>query len=1173
MKKILSIIVLSMCSFVVFAENVDKNRLLSLLRQTEFFIMADNYERAAELCNQATAMFKILGADNDQNTISGLHTISHAYSEKKMFRDAIKTESLLVEVFPLAMPDNISDYALYLNDLSLYLMGGQEMALAEDKIKKALSLVNEKDVIKNLELVTIYLRAAEIYQATTPKRLDLSIKYQKIVVDIYAKEKGKTSSEYLSELSYLGKYYEETEDYENACNVYLEIMHTRADNNIKDEKELLNFLPILDRIIFCSRKINNREREEQCKEIAFKIAAQGQPFHKAKYQIAEFPSINDSLYYITISNKMNEFTERIRLIEDDSNGHLKKQIQEELKQYLAEQPDSYGKVYLLSYETIIKSLMSDWKSTIQYGLESLRIFDNLGIITEQYVNSLVCIAEAYDKLDIPAKAYDYILKAYELRDDYLSSNHMYYIGILNDLALYSSRLGNYEDAIKYGMMAVEAKESLIYTDEAYGYFLSLNNLATYYSNAGHNEKYLEVMQQLAKRAEEIYPSVLDYPENPFMYNLSNGYYKNGYYEKAIEIGLKVKDIREKGAPKYLISNIYELLAKAYRRKGDIEKSLNYAILANNIQKEIGEDDNLSLSNTYDLLAAIYNDMGKLKQAEEMERYAVNLDYNNIIHNFLDLPSDDRYSYWSMYSNIFNIWYPNYFYRAKVSDATELYNKSALFAKGILLNSDTELSRLIIESGDNNAISKFQQLLFNNSLLSKINSDEEQGLHISRDSLRTETTKLERELIKDCKVFGDYTRSMRITWKDVQASLKPNDIAIEFLSFPLIDKNGSFLDKTLYIALILNKKEKPHYIELFEEKELDLIKTNNIDNRSLYNLIWGKLGRYLKGIDNIYFSPSGKLYNINLEDLPEIVGISKNEKYYRVSSTRVLVSSNSSITSGKEDAIIYGGLKYDITVDGLIADSKLYESKKNSFRGNVEKLGLRHGWDYLPETLVEVNSIGAIMKKEEIPAKVYTDSLGTEASFKSHDGHSSKILHIATHGFYYAENDIANLKDAHLDYMIDQVTPNSRSYKEDYSLSRSGLLMAGCNNILRGEKLPNDIDDGILFAKEIAGMNLKNLDLVTMSSCDSGLGDVTGEGVYGLQRAFKKAGARTILMSLQKVDDEATQILMVEFYKNLVSGKSKHQSLKDAQKNLRQVDNGKYDKPEYWASFIMLDGIN
>ena len=98
-------------------------------------------------------------------------------------------------------------------------------------------------------------------------------------------------------------------------------------------------------------------------------------------------------------------------------------------------------------------------------------------------------------------------------------------------------------------------------------------------------------------------------------------------------------------------------------------------------------------------------------------------------------------------------------------------------------------------------------------------------------------------------------------------------------------------------------------------------------------------------------------------------------------------------------------------------------------------------------------------------------------------------------------------------------------------------------------------------------------MVVLSACETGLGDINSNGIFGLQRGFKKAGVNTILMSLDKVDDEATKLLMVEFYKNLMDGKSKHQSLKEAQKYLRQVDNGKYDKPEYWASFILLDGLN
>ena len=105
------------------------------------------------------------------------------------------------------------------------------------------------------------------------------------------------------------------------------------------------------------------------------------------------------------------------------------------------------------------------------------------------------------------------------------------------------------------------------------------------------------------------------------------------------------------------------------------------------------------------------------------------------------------------------------------------------------------------------------------------------------------------------------------------------------------------------------------------------------------------------------------------------------------------------------------------------------------------------------------------------------------------------------------------------------------------------------------------------------MDLRTVDLVVLSACQSGLGDLTNEGVYGLQRGFKKAGVNTLLMSLNKVDDEATMILMVQFYKNLMSGKSKYQSLREAQMYLRTIENGKYAHPKYWASFIMLDGLN
>jgi CHAT domain-containing protein len=118
-----------------------------------------------------------------------------------------------------------------------------------------------------------------------------------------------------------------------------------------------------------------------------------------------------------------------------------------------------------------------------------------------------------------------------------------------------------------------------------------------------------------------------------------------------------------------------------------------------------------------------------------------------------------------------------------------------------------------------------------------------------------------------------------------------------------------------------------------------------------------------------------------------------------------------------------------------------------------------------------------------------------------------------------------------------------------------------------ESLILNTDDGILKASEIATMDLSKTDLVVLSACQTGQGEITGEGVFGLQRAFKKAGVGTILMSLQEVDDTATEILMTNFYKEYISGKSKHEALRLAQ--LKVIEQ-RGANPDYWASFILLD---
>ena len=151
--------------------------------------------------------------------------------------------------------------------------------------------------------------------------------------------------------------------------------------------------------------------------------------------------------------------------------------------------------------------------------------------------------------------------------------------------------------------------------------------------------------------------------------------------------------------------------------------------------------------------------------------------------------------------------------------------------------------------------------------------------------------------------------------------------------------------------------------------------------------------------------------------------------------------------------------------------------------------------------------------------------------------SPAILHIATHGFFVY-------------YSASYVNP----------MIRSGLVMAGVRNQAKA-----GTEDGILTAYEATNLNLDNTSLVVLSACDTGLGEVrNGEGVYGLQRAIIVAGAHNLLMSVWKVDDEATALLMGEFYKNWNEGEN-HSAFRSAQMVLRQ----KYPEPYYWGAFIMV----
>lgn len=165
-------------------------------------------------------------------------------------------------------------------------------------------------------------------------------------------------------------------------------------------------------------------------------------------------------------------------------------------------------------------------------------------------------------------------------------------------------------------------------------------------------------------------------------------------------------------------------------------------------------------------------------------------------------------------------------------------------------------------------------------------------------------------------------------------------------------------------------------------------------------------------------------------------------------------------------------------------------------------------------------------------------------------HSPDILHIATHG-YWSETGTA-------------ATPGYRVFN---AMANSGLLLSGVVNYYSASEYP-DTYDGILTAYEAQNLDLENTSLVILSACETSLGHLdAGEGVYGLQRAFRAAGARSVMTSLWKVDDEATKEFMVLFYRELLKSKNKFGAFVTAQKALKAI----YPEPYYWGAFV-LTGI-
>ena len=728
-----------------------------------------------------------------------------------------------------------------------------------------------------------------------------------------------------------------------------------------------------------------------------------------------------------------------------------------------------------------------------------------------------------------------------------------YIDILCQKATILTMLGNFADADKYCNKALNIISHLKYRNLVKAEILE--TLALNYYNIGNETKSAELENEAISIRMEC--GALYNSKGELDLNMPIQLLRYSTPEEKISICSNVIKACKKEHRKYDLNlcYIYSKYAsslsevKQYEKADSVFNSIEMELLK--FREEFSENDySQSLWNLYKErsvhegrkgnlhLAAYYmeqtgdfffqknqilaNYYAYLKQQEKYEEHiinALNSIRTEIQDYFLFLTEEEREIFMSDGRvNSLNH-YGEYAYLMPNSKIgmQKIYD-SALLYKGLLLNTIREFSHIISTSNNDSIKSIYTELQLT-----------------KRDELTEEIKRKEKILLNYIRENHSYS-DLDLTWKDIQNSLKENECAVEFLKFKKnqwIWCNDSIDKNNHYIALIVTPQvDSPIYIDLFDESILEKaiacgsnLYRNNY-GEELSSLIWGKINEIADNTSVIYFSPIGLLNLLNIESL-------KNDRnYIRLSSTRELCKRR---TEDYQTAILYGGLVYDSN------DYRKGESKRvieDALWYNLNDTTTRGNYSYLPGTEAEVNKIAKLLDNANVKTTCFTGKYGTKDSFRNISGNSPSVLHIATHATW--DNKI-----------------------DDKDLKAGGLLFASVENM---EDVSINERINFISAKEISTMDLSNTSLAVLSACQTGIGKITDDGVWGIQRAFKMAGVKTILMSLWKVDDIATALMMTTFYKELLATNNKHIAYKRAQQKVRE----KFENPYYWAGFIMLD---
>ncbi|MDX1629545.1 MAG: CHAT domain-containing tetratricopeptide repeat protein, partial [Fulvivirga sp.] len=801
--------------------------------------------------------------------------------------------------------------------------------------------------------------------------------------------------------------------------------------------------------------------------------------------------------------------------------------------------------------------------------------------TPEYYKLLANMGLLYSTMGRYSKAETYTIDALVRRRARFGPDHPSYGASLNNLAVLQKETGKYNESEQN---IKEAVEVLRKSEDTRGMPLAiaLNNQAMLYQEMGRYEQAEEILQESIDIAEE-FQGEKSGNHQKFLTNMALLEQERGNYDKAEELFNELITLKKRrlgtNSPDYahMLSNlaalyvdmgkydqveeklqeamkIYEkkygndhrLYAKAisdlgnfYRFEGKYEEARPLLVNAKSIrEKQLGEEHPEYVQSLEDL-AILHWKTGEIDKAELLYHEALAKSLAFIHSYFPPMSEAEKTKYWDKLRPRFERFYA---FTINLGHAHsqllgEMYDYH-IATKGLLLQSTNKIKQKILQSDDQNLIDQYLQWLDQKEMLaayytySKEELDEQD---VNLDSLERAANENEKALSAKSSLFNEGYKLKQIHYRQVRDALRPGEAAVEIVRVRKFD--NLLTNQVHYAALVLKPEyDKPKLTLIDNGNELEkkyfkyynnAIHQRMADNYS-YDQYWAPMSAVLAGSSTLHLSVDG-IYN--------------------------QVNPNTFLTPSGSYVIDQYNISFVENTKELVQQEKQSTVAKTAYLIGSPDFG-GSAVTPLPGTKEEIQNISQVLAGNGYNLYKKTDLEATEKALKSVQ--SPKVLHIATHGYFLEDHQLSKGK----------VFGVSSESARDNPLLRSGLLLAGAAKVLDEERSAamESSDNGILTAYEAMNLSLGSTDLVVLSACETGVGDVkAGEGVYGLQRAFLSAGADALIMSLWKVDDAATQALMTKFYRNWLKLGDKEKAFKKAQVELKS----QYKEPYYWGAFVLI----